>query len=202
MAQHPRWRAIPAYRAVALAFACATTLLIPLANADSASNPACPSGAAERLGVKFYAVCPAGRDAPFWISQPLHCGAGDHDHVACPFATSLVRKGGAQSSVPTKPQAVAMTDAFTAHRLCGMRFGGLLPSRSQRLAAKSSLGIATLLATEDSAGELSLSELPEWVAEGECDNPTLPGAHCRFASYPPQSVDLTLQCWTGRVDWP
>lgn len=176
----------------ALALASGVTAVVALADGDSPPTP-CRPRLGEKLGVTFHRMCPSDRTESHWISDPLPCGQGAHDTVACPVVTALARDGSRQRS-PTRAQFVAMSDAFTAHRLCAMRFAGRLPTSSERASARNALGLATLLATEgaDRSGQIGLSELPEWVAEGDCDNPSLPSANCRFASYPRAPLALPL----------
>lgn len=166
-----------------------------IVHADAGTS-ACRAATAEKLGVPFVHLCARGSPSPVWISGPLPCGQGAHASVACPTATALGAGAGGlnDSNVSHGPYAVAMTDAFTAYRLCGMRFGGRLPTRLEREQARDRLGLATLLATEgaDGSGEIALSELPEWVADGDCENPSLPGPKCRIATYPPAPLPLRL----------
>jgi hypothetical protein len=170
-------------------------------SADSrGSSNTCRFATREKLGVTFYSVCSAtGAQSAFWISAPLGCGQGEHGTVQCPEATALVGASvppvGAE---PIAPKPVAMVDAFTAHRLCGMRFAGRLPSRAQRTRAREALGLATLLVTQGSPAkrEMWLSELPEWVTEGNCDNPSTPGTTCSIASFPPAPLSLPL-AWSS-----
>jgi hypothetical protein len=57
--------------------------------------------------------------------------------------------------------------------------------------------MATLLVTQpgDGSGRFALSELPEWVGEGTCTNPTLPEPTCTFEGYP--HTTLSGVYWTG-----
>jgi hypothetical protein len=156
----------------------------------------CETKIAEKLGTTFYRVCPARSDEPaFWISAPLRCSEGGHDSVSCPSATSVVApqalpaRAGSHSSA--RAASAMMVDSFVAHRLCGLRFAGHVATLNERMYARSVLGIATLAAVADDAeGGTVLAEFPEWVSDGACDNPSLPSQNCRYASFPPVSVNV------------
>lgn len=188
------WRAAGALAAVgALAAGLGTWAA---ARADPGRAPApCAFEVAQKLGLPFYRVCGAEPGAPsFWISAPIGCSPGDNTQVQCPHATALVHAQGAKQPARIAAQRVAMLDGMTAHRLCGMRFAGRFPTRAERLAARHAVGLVTLIATQASeqSTALSLSELPEWVSEGACDNPSKPGSDCRLASYPTAPLALPL----------
>jgi hypothetical protein len=169
-----------------------------LAAAQGSAAGPCRFAVGEKLGVAFFHVCPNDpHTPPFWISAPLPCGQGEHSEVACPQATPLLRSRGTDD-VTLRAGPVAMLDSFTAHRICGMRFAGTLPSREQRRMARDQLGLVTLLATQGPGerAELGLTELPEWAIDGACDNPSLPGAACHITPFPPAPLPLPL-AWDG-----
>jgi hypothetical protein len=154
----------------------------------------CRTAVAENLGVPFYRVCPSepgGRS--FWIGAPLTCNRGEHETVQCPHATALVHPGVLpMTALPASE--VAMVEGFTAQRLCGLRFAGRLPTRAERETARDAIGIAALLASASpgESFEIALSEMPEWLADGVCDSPSVLGPDCRLATYPTAPVPLPL----------
>jgi hypothetical protein len=181
-------------RVAIIAAACSVAASALHAEGHKSAVP-CRFATGEKLGIGFYRVCPSSPDRPpFWISAPLTCGQGEHGTVLCPEVTALVRAVGLENGGAIAPRRAAMVDAFTAHRLCGMRFGGRLASGAQRSDARETLGLATLLVTQgrDTSGGLWLTELPEWIAEGKCDNPSMLGAKCRITTFPPAPLPLPL----------
>jgi hypothetical protein len=180
--------------AVALAFSAAALIGLVMFAQAQGRVAACRFASAEKLGVPFYRVCGSANDAtPFWISAPLPCGAGEHGTVQCPDATALVDVEGSKAHTFAS-RSLAMVDAFTAHRLCGMRFGGQLPSPVQRVSARARLGLASLLVTQGpkASDAIRLSELPEWVAKGNCANPSILGSECQIETFPRASVQLPI----------
>jgi hypothetical protein len=197
---HNRTSTARSLRVLAIALACFAAALIGLVVFAQAQVgvASCRFATAEKLGVPFYRVCPSASAAtPFWISAPLTCGAGEHDTVQCPDATALVDVEGSKAHTFAS-RSMAMVDAFTAHRLCGMRFGGQLPSPAQRASARELLGLASLLVTQgpNTSDAIRLSELPEWVAKGNCANPSILGSECLIETFPRASVQLPI-AWTA-----
>jgi hypothetical protein len=168
------------------------SLLPVLAWAGGASDTTrtdCAPRIAEKLGVRFVQVCGAGEnDASFWISvAPMPCSTGEHETIDCPSITPLLIGGTAAASpVPLTSRRVVVVDSFSAHRLCALRFAGRVATRVELESARAVLGLTALVVAEQStpATEFRFEALPEWTADGECDNPSVPGERCRFARWP------------------
>ncbi|MCC6874166.1 MAG: hypothetical protein IT378_07640 [Sandaracinaceae bacterium] len=145
---------------------------------------ACARGESEKLGVPFVPMCGAAEARAEWISaSALPCTGGAHDTVGCPVATPLLAEP--PTTRTHEARAVALMEGWTAYRLCALRFGGRLPTSAERARARRLQGMATLIASRrDEAGTIGLEELPEWVADGPCDNPSLPGAGCLVHRFP------------------
>ena len=152
----------------------------------------------EKLGVGFAEICtppsaPKGvleespaEVAPFWMSAaPLPCSRGNRGTINCPVATSILTARSRAKDV-MKPRAVTLVDGQTAYGVCGMRFGGRLPTRSERELARYSAAAATLVSMQE-PGESSprVVELPEWTQVGNCTNPSQPDEDCRLVLFPP-----------------
>ncbi len=157
----------------------------------------CVPAIADKIGVPFIRVCP--RDAPFggerapgfWISTiPLGCSAGEHGTLACPPVTSLLQPPPelADFRAPS-PKLAAVVNAYTAHKVCTMRFAGRLPTRAERARARAALGLATVVVTEPGAGQpMRVRELAEWVTAVSCAHPSDLGPECKEAPYPESSI--------------
>jgi hypothetical protein len=166
--------------------------LLPIAiwggAAAGARAATCRPRVAEKVGVRFVEVCAGENQAPFWISlAPMPCSAGEHETVDCPSVTPLLA-GESPGSLTSR--RVAVVEAFTAHRLCGLRFAGHVATRSELKRARAVLGLTAVVVAEPPApaAEFRFGLLPEWTADGECDNPTSPGSGCRFARWPNGAV--------------
>ena len=202
----------------------ALALSLPLRAAEPSAGPAasaCTPRTGEKLGVPFVEVCATSTasfpDAAehreetlpaFWIAAtPLPCSHGEHDTVGCDRVTALES---APLPGPGANQAVdaLVVDAFVAHRICALRFGGRLPTPLEREQARNALALATLLVRETSATppRVRLDDLPEWVEEGDCAAaPSNPGSGCRITLFPPVmarprgDADLLLSCHAARA---
>lgn len=144
----------------------------------------CSGRIAEKLGVRFVEVCGGHDQDPFWVSvAPMPCSAGEHETIACPNVTPLLAS---RTPVSLASRRVALVDGFTAHRLCALRFAGQVASHAQLERAREALGLAAVVVSERAvpAPEFHFEVLPEWTAEGRCDNPSVPGADCRFSRWP------------------
>lgn len=146
----------------------------------------CSGRIAEKLGVRFVEVCGGNQQDSFWISvAPMPCSAGEHETIACPSVTPLLTS---KTPVSLASRRVALVDGFTAHRLCALRFAGQIATRAQLERAREELGLAAVVVSERdapaTAPKLHFEPLPEWTAEGRCDNPSVPGAECRFSRWP------------------
>ena len=152
----------------------------------------------EKLGVAFAEICtppsvPKGlletspEDvAPFWMSAaPLSCSLGSGGTIDCPVATSILTARSRAKDV-LEPRAVAVIEGKTAYAVCGMRFGGRLPTRAERELARYSAAVATLVSVQE-PGEPApfIGELPEWTQVGDCTNPSQPDEGCRLVIFPP-----------------
>jgi hypothetical protein len=149
---------------------------------DIETSAPCHPGRGEKLGLPYARVCPvnpAGTAEPaFWIqSVPLPCLSGPHDEVECRPVSALGATAGGDTRTPAS--LAALVDASSAHRLCTMRLGGRLPTRTERAQARALLGLATLSVVE-SAGttHFEFREVPEWVTEKGCDQPSILEAEC------------------------
>ena len=152
----------------------------------------------EKLGIGFAEICtPASAPkglleespaeiAPFWMSAaPLPCSRGNHGTSDCPVATSILSARSRAKDV-LEPRSVALVDGKTAYGVCGMRFGGRLPTRAERELARYSASVATLVAIkEPDEPEPFVGELPEWTQVGDCTNPSQPDEGCRLVIFPP-----------------
>lgn len=159
-------------------------LLLALVWIDMAAAAICAPRVAEKLGVRFVEVCGGEAQAPFWISvAPMTCSAGEHETIDCPSVTPLLA---GDSPVPMTARRVAVVDAVSAHRLCALRFAGHVATRAELERARSVLGLGALVVAEQRspAGAFRFEPLPEWTADGACENPSKPGRNCRFARWP------------------
>ncbi len=153
----------------------------------------------EKLGFGFAEICtppsvpkgllgesPDGGLAPFWMSAaPLPCSRGNHGTSDCPVATSILSARSRAKDV-LEPRGVALVDGKTAYGVCGMRFGGRLPTRAERELARYSAAVATLVSMkEPDEPDPRIGELPEWTQVGDCTNPSQPDEGCRLVLFPP-----------------
>lgn len=152
----------------------------------------------EKLGVAFAEICTAASApkglleespadvAPFWMSAaPLPCSRRSRGTVDCPVATSILSARSRAKDV-LEPRRVTLVDGDTAYGVCGMRFGGRLPTRAERELARYSAAVATLVSIkEPSESAPRIAELPEWTQVGECTNPSQPDEGCRLVIFPP-----------------
>ncbi|MBW2509149.1 MAG: hypothetical protein JRE81_10995 [Deltaproteobacteria bacterium] len=152
----------------------------------------------EKLGIGFAEICtptsaPKGlleespaEIAPFWMSAaPLPCSRGSGGTIDCPVATAILSARSRAKDV-LEPRSVALVDGKTAYGVCGMRFGGRLPTRAERELARYSASVATLVAIkEPDEPEPFVGELPEWTQVGDCTNPSQPDEGCRLVIFPP-----------------
>lgn len=160
--------------------------------------PSCVWRTGEKLGVAFAEICtprtappglleetPSGA-ASFWMSAaPLACSLGAHDTVNCPVTTSILSAHSKAKDV-LEPRAVAVVDGETAYGVCGMRFGGRLPTRAERELARYSASVATLVSMREAGKpEPWVGELPEWTQVGDCTSPSRPDKSCQLAIFPP-----------------
>mgnify|MGYP001817316582 CR=1 FL=1 len=167
------------------------------ASADE-TRARCAWRTGEKLGVGFAEICtppsaPKGlleespaEVAPFWMSAaPLPCSRGSRGRADCPVATSILTARSRAKDV-LKPRGVALVDGKTAYGVCGMRYGGRLPTRAERELARYSATVATLVSTkEPGEPEPRIGELPEWTQVGDCTNPSQPDEGCRLVIFPP-----------------
>lgn len=163
-----------------------------LAQASPPSS-VCVPRIAETIGVSFLRVCPSqlapGVDtAPFWISViPMGCSAGEHETVRCPPVVALVqpRLSDPQALRSASSQLAAVVESDIAHKICTMRFAGRLPTGPERALARTALGLSSALVTESQdVGGYRLQELPEWVTETACEQPTVLGPECGVRGFP------------------
>ena len=176
-------------------------LLMGIGNARaSADEPraSCAWRTGEKLGVAFAEICTPSSDpeglleespaeiAPFWMSAaPLPCSRGSQGTINCPVTTSILTARSRAKDV-LEPRAVAVVDGRTAYGVCGMRFGGRLPTRAERELARYSAAVATLVSTQEPGEpEPRIGELPEWTQVGDCTNPSQPDEGCRLVLFPP-----------------
>lgn len=156
----------------------------------------CRPGRGTKLGQPFARVCPDAtgdsREAPFWIhAVPVPCSAGEHGEIECPTVLPLMAP---ENGVPVARFAAMnspLVDASTAHRLCALRFAGRLPTRRERVRARDALGLTTLSVVESTGaagGHFDFRQVPEWVTEVPCDQPSLLGAECGATREPPEST--------------
>lgn len=152
----------------------------------------------EKIGVAFAEICAApsapkglleespAEVAPFWMSAaPLPCSRGNKGTTDCPVATSILSARSRAKDV-LEPRTVALVDGKTAYGVCGMRFGGRLPTRAERELARYSATVATLVSMkEPGEPEPRIGELPEWTQVGDCTNPSQPDEGCRLVIFPP-----------------
>lgn len=177
-------RALALLALVLLAPACGrSSRRIPHRVTNLRPEAPCPTEVAEKLGIPFVRLCGEESDDAYWIAaSPLHCSAGEHETLECPLVTPLISD---PELAPERrlPRRVLLVPSYDAHRTCAMRFGGRLPTSAELRAARARQGLATLVASEESGG-LRLGELEEWTEQGDCANPSLPGAHCLFERRP------------------
>ncbi len=138
-------------------------IFIGAARAEADAPAPCTPRAAEKDGVRFVSVCPAG----FWIAaSPVPCTPAEHASAACDPVTALEASA---LAAPTKNHSVDawVTDAAKAARSCERRFGGRLPTPLEREQARLSLGLASLRVREEPGefARLLLHAQQEWVAE-------------------------------------
>lgn len=152
----------------------------------------------EKLGVGFAEICTApsapkgllewspAEVAPFWMSAaPLPCSRGSRGTFDCPVATSILTAR-SRAKDALRPRSVTLVDGKTAYGVCGMRFGGRLPTRAERELARYAASVTTLVSIkEPGEAEPRIGELPEWTQVGECTNPSQPDEGCRLVIYPP-----------------
>lgn len=172
---------------------------------DFQATAPCSGRKVVKLGVPFVQVCPqdvgqpAGTFEPFWIGTLANgCSAGDHGTVLCPTVTSLSAPAAHDPRPPEPVEArlCSMSDALLAHRVCAMRFGGRLPTRTERALAQAALGLTALAVhpSGDPPVRFDLQVLPEWVTAVPCDHPSVLGPECGVSEYPELSaraVDVT-----------
>ena len=148
---------------------------------------------AEKLGIPFLRVCPAELAAgvalaPFWVSVvPMGCSAGAHDTVRCPPVVTLAqpRLADPPGFRSASSQLAAVVESDTAHAICAMRFAGRLPTRAERALLRAALGMSSVLVTESNEiGGYRLQEVPEWVTEIACDQPTILAPECGVRGFP------------------
>ena len=158
----------------------------------------CAWRTAEKLGIAYAEICAApsapkglleenpAEVAPFWMSAaPLPCSRGSNGTIDCPVATSILSARSRAKDV-LEPRTVALVDGKTAYAVCGMRFGGRLPTRAERELARYSATVATLVSMkEPDEPEPRIGELPEWTQVGDCTNPSQPDEGCRLVIFPP-----------------
>lgn len=162
---------------------------------------ACAPATAEKIGVPFVRVCAREGAGSFWISAiPLGCSAGEHGTLSCPSVTPLVQPPGALRDFRApSPRIAAVVDAYTAHKVCTMRFAGRLPTRAERARARADVGLATVAVTEGPPGAFRARELAEWVTEPVCAHPTDLGPECREDRFPKEAIgavsfDALVRC--------
>ena len=195
---------------------------LPLAEARGAS-PLCVPRVGEKLGVRFVEVCAAsaaevlGEDRAedetlpaFWIAAtPVPCSQGSHETVDCPTVTAL-ETSPVGSALRNRSLASAVIEAATAHRLCTLRFGGRLPTPEEREQARHVLGLVSLLVRDgrQTSGQVMFDELPEWVAQRECEaTPSNLVPDCRVSISPPillhprREGDAILACDAELADF-
>lgn len=162
------------------------------AGASAPRDAGCTPTTAEKIGVPFVRVCarPEVSAGSFWISAvPLGCSAGEHGTLACPSVTALVQPPDAVKNLRApSPRIAAVVDAYTAHKVCTMRFAGRLPTRAERALARADLGLATVAVTEGPPGAFRARELAEWVTEPVCAHPTDLGPECHEDRFPKDSI--------------
>lgn len=172
-------------------------------SAASRDTGPCTPATAEKIGVPFVRVCasPGAGTESFWISAiPLGCSAGEHGTLSCPTVTSLVQPPAALPGFRApSPRIAAVVDAYTAHKVCTMRFAGRLPTRAERARARADVGLATVAVTEGPAGAFRARELGEWVTEPVCAHPTDLGPECHEDRFPKESIgavsfDALVRC--------
>lgn len=143
------------------------------AQATTVDAASCTTMTAEKLGIPFVRVCPPPGFSfePFWIAAaPLGCSAGSHTTVPCPMVVPI-----AHADIELTPRLAAIVELSTANRLCAMRFAGRLPTRTERIFARESQGLSTLVVQRESSVAPTrdeVRELAEWVTEEPWDQPT------------------------------
>jgi len=138
----------------------------------------------EKLGVPFVRVCPADLPgvitAPFWIAAaPVGCSGGEHGTVACPPVIALEAGRDVLES-----RTAQQIEAAHAHRTCALRFGGRLPTTTERAQAEEALGLGTVLVTQAADRSLRLRSLAEWTTATPCTDPSTVSVACRPSTYP------------------
>jgi hypothetical protein len=141
----------------------------------------------EKLGLRFLPVEEEDGGVQWLASSPIRCSAGEHDLVRCLTVTPITSDPRVNVDGGIPSAGVVAAEADTAHRLCAQRFGGRLPTPAERAAQGARHGLAALLVvqTENPAERFLFLELPEWTAEGTCDNPVRPGTGCTVSAFPP-----------------
>jgi hypothetical protein len=164
----------------------------------------CRPGRGTKLGQPFARVCPDPEDPhepAFWIhAAPVPCSAGEHGEIECPTVTPLLAPENGVAVARFASMGTPLVDASTAHRLCAMRFAGRLPTRRERARARDSLGLTTLSVVESkgSAGaHFDFRQVPEWVTEIPCDQPSVLGPECGATREPPESTTQMV----GFTEW-
>lgn len=189
------WLAVPLVASLGCSRPEETAKRAPAGTAAVADGAAgsCIEATTERLGLSFLRVCPkriagAAAHAPFWVSAaPIACGAGSHDTVRCPPVLAFVDMppGDAAPSRAASSQLAAVVESDTAHKICTMRFGGRLPTRAERVLARESLGLATVLVLDSrEIGGARLRQLAEWVTTAASDHPTLLSPDAGLGRFP------------------
>lgn len=185
MDPHLRHRFTSASLVATLALACSRTSPhedptrdLGTAEVRTALASGCSDETRERDGTLFVRLCAT---ADLWIATtPLVCSPGDHATVRCPIATPLVFAPRLRAT----PRAVAVVEREIAHRVCGYAFGGRLPTRDERHRARTSRGMATLLASDTTHDGTFLAEVPEWTEDGPCSDPARLSPACSGDKHP------------------
>ena len=160
----------------------------------------CERAFGDKLGVPFVRVCPADLvgaiEAPFWISAaPVGCTAGAHGTLSCPPVLPLGPRPLGASRIA--PRTAQVTEAAFAHRTCALRFGGRLPTITERAQARDALGLSAVVVTEssDPSPRLSAQALAEWTTERPCDDaPAALATSCAPTRFPSGAI--------AEVPWP
>ena len=175
---------MPLRAAVVLAAGAATLAFAQ--TAPGAPPEGCRLRFGEKLGIPYVWVCRPGEPGGFWITATVHaCSAGSHESIRCPVTTPVGALRETSTSTSIEPRTTALVDKAAALRTCGLRMGGRLPTRAERVRAREVLGLATVMVTESpgEAAAFRFAELPEWVTAEPCDNPNIVGS-CDIGWYP------------------
>jgi hypothetical protein len=125
---------------------------------------------------------------------------GEHAEIECPTVVSLMAPENGVAIARFAAMESPLVDASTAHRLCAMRFAGRLPTRKERARARDALGLTTLSVVESrgaAGAHFDFRQVPEWVTEVPCDQPSVLGPECGAAREP---ADSTTQV-VGLTEW-